>query len=243
MTEKPHKKLFEWTPEMISWYADSCEYSKNDRNKKIAEAVIDVLPPHPYVCDIGCGIGTVSLELTKRASRVTAIDINRDALNFLRETALRRGLDNLEIIEGNFADLEPPLTKADCVVFCMVRVDDLIEKARLWTAGKIIIVTNPADYHSFSPKTKKNEKERIEKLRIYLKENRLSYSENLISTSSGQPFRNFDSAVSFVSSYDRERSLNDIRNMLGECLEDTGRTDFPFYLPNNKDYLIFTVDL
>ncbi|MBP8639989.1 MAG: methyltransferase domain-containing protein [Oscillospiraceae bacterium] len=243
MSDNHKKKLFEWTPEKTLWYAAACEYSGNDRNKKISEAILDVLPPHPNVCDIGCGIGAISMELAPKASKVTAIDIDADALKFLRKASLRRGINNIDLVHGDFNELSPPLIKTDCMVFCMIRVENLLEKAKLWTDRKIVIVTNPADYHSFSPKTKKNENARIESLNEYLKNSDFSFTKHMVSTSSGQPLRDFKDAISFSSSYASDKSLDEIVKMLNENLEETGRTDFPLYLPNNKNYLIFTVEL
>lgn len=240
---KAQGKLLDWSPEKIAWYADACEYSGNDRNKKLAEAILDVLPPRPHVCDIGCGIGAVSLELAERASKVTAVDINGDAVEYLRKAALLRGFSNIETFVGDFRKLQPPLPKADCAVLCMLGGKGYIEEAKLWADGKILVITNPSDSHSFSSKPKIREKQNVEKLRSYLLENSYSFSEKVISTSSGQPFRRFEDAISFISNYDSPKNRQDIIKMLNERLEETGRSDFPLYLPNNKDYLILTVKL
>lgn len=243
MTSNPHEKLLVWSPEKIAWYADACEYSGNNRNKRLAEEILDELPQYPHVCDIGCGIGAVSLELAERASKITAVDINGAAVEYLRTTALHRGFVNIEIFEGDFRELAPPSPKADCAVFCMIGGNGYIEEAKLWSKGKIIVITNPTDRHSFSSQPKIYEKQSVEKLRAYLREGCYSFTEKVVSTSNGQPFRSFEDAVGFISSYDSKRIRRDIIRTLYESLEETGRTDFPLYLPNNKDYLIFTVEL
>lgn len=240
---KAQGKLLDWSPEKIRWYADACEYSGNDRNKKLAKAILDVLPPRPHVCDIGCGIGAISLALAKRASKVTAADINGDAVEYLRKAALLRGFSNIETFVGDFRELPPPSPKADCAVLCMLGGKGYIEEVKLWADGKVVVITNPSDSHSFSSKPKIREKQNVEKLRSYLLENSYSFTERIISTANGQPFKNFEDAIRFISSYGSQKSRQDIIKMLNERLEDTGRTDFPLYLPSNKDYLIFTVEL
>ena len=236
-------KLLIWSPEKIAWYADACEYSGNDRNRKLAEAIVEVLPMHPNICDIGCGIGAVSLELARYASKVTAIDINSDAVEYLRSTALCKGFDNIETCVGDFRELTPPSPKADCAVLCMIGGNGYIEEAKLWADKKIVVITNPSEKHSFSSKPKIRERQNVGKLRDYLLENNYKFSEKVVSTSNGQPFRSYEDAVSFISGYDVGKSRPEIEKTLNERLEKTGRTDFPLYLPNNKDYLIFTVEL
>ena len=240
---KVQGKLLDWSPEKIRWYADACEYSGNDRNKKLAEAILDVLPAYPHVCDIGCGIGAVSLALAEKASKVTAVDINGDAVEFLHKSALLRGFSNIETFVGDFRELQPPFPKADCAVLCMLGGKGYIEEAKLWANGKLVVVTNPSDCHSFSTRPKIREKQNVEKLRAYLLENGYNFTERVISTATGQPFRSLEDAVHFISSYDNKKKRQDIIKMLNERLEETGRNDFPLYLPNNKDYLIFTVEL
>ncbi len=240
---KSQEKLLDWSTEKIAWYADACEYSGNDRNQKLAEAILEVLPPRPHVCDIGCGIGAVSLALAERAIKITAVDINDDAVNYLQKAALLRGYENIETFVGDFRELAPPSPKADCAVLCMLGGKGYIEETKLWADGKVVVITNPSDSHSFSSKPKIREKQNVEKLRCYLLENAYSFTERIVSTSNGQPLRNSEDAVRFISSYDSQKTRQDIIKMLNERLEETGRTDFPLYLPNNKDYLIFTVEL
>lgn len=243
MIVNPLEKLFTWSPEMIDWYASACEFPENDRNRKLAAAVLETLPPYPSICDIGCGIGALSLELAKKAAKVTAVDINLNALEQLRRSASRSGISGIEIIEGDFKALPPPPHFADCVVFCMFGNFDYMEYAERWTDGKVIFITDLADRRCFASKPKRNVKQNVDELRSQLKAAGYRFEESFIRTSFGQPFRNIDDAVNFISCYDRESSRDEIVKMLYDQVVMTGKKDFPIYLPREKEYLLLTISL
>ncbi len=243
MTNNPLEKLYTWSPEKINWYEDACRYSGNDRNQRLASAILDELPQSPHICDIGCGIGALSLEFLKKGAMVTAVDINRDALRHLQNSVKSGGYKNIKIIEGDFMELAPPSPKADCVAFCMVGGNSFIEQTKLWTNSKVIIINEVAKKCSFASKTKVSAKYDGGSHRSRLKEAGYKFREAVVKTSFGQPFRSFDDACRFMSCYDREANRDDIERMLGENLEKTGRVDFPLFLPTDKDYCIYVIDL
>lgn len=56
------------------------------------EDVIRHLEPGMRILEFGCGVGEVSLELSRLGHDVTAMDINRRQLAFIQSKAVRRGL-------------------------------------------------------------------------------------------------------------------------------------------------------
>ncbi|MEG2083846.1 MAG: class I SAM-dependent methyltransferase, partial [Oscillospiraceae bacterium] len=108
MTANPLERAFEWSPDKVRWYRDACEYSENDRNARIADAVMGQLPTFPSVCDIGCGIGCLSLELAKQASRMLALELNTYALSVLISQVNDDQITNIETMQGDVATLPPP---------------------------------------------------------------------------------------------------------------------------------------
>jgi len=71
------------------------------------------------IADVGCGIGYFSLRLASRVGRsgtVYASDIDRGALEFLREKAERQNIQNLKIIQGKEDDPLLPDSSIDIVL-------------------------------------------------------------------------------------------------------------------------------
>lgn len=59
------------------------------------------------VWDLYCGIGTISLFLTKRASKVYGVEIVADAIRDAKENALNNGISNAEFFVGKAEEVLP----------------------------------------------------------------------------------------------------------------------------------------
>lgn len=63
------------------------------------------LSPDYSVLDVGCGIGEIALPISRRVSRVTALDYSPVALEMLRDKASRSGCTNIKTLNGDFPTL------------------------------------------------------------------------------------------------------------------------------------------
>ncbi len=80
-----------------------------------ANALSSLLPPLDVV-DFGCGTGVLSVELSRWASHVTAIDRSSVALEAARVRARREGVDNIHFVEADLHALPKNLNGKDLVV-------------------------------------------------------------------------------------------------------------------------------
>jgi SAM-dependent methyltransferase len=81
------------------------------------------LRPGQVVCDLGCGVGVVTLPMARRVlpgGRVLAVDIQPEMLERLEKRAAKAGLENIEGILGVLAD--PGLKARSCDLVLMVDV-------------------------------------------------------------------------------------------------------------------------
>jgi tRNA (guanine37-N1)-methyltransferase len=67
--------------------------------------IAGLVGPSEVVLDMFAGVGPFALLLAKRGSRVVAIDKNPVAVKYLRENALLNKVENIEILEGDAAEL------------------------------------------------------------------------------------------------------------------------------------------
>ena len=81
--------MVEWTQEAIRFRMDAAERVGFDET--IAAQILPHLPPNAHVCDAGCGLGYLSLALSRGCASVTAVDTSAAALAALRENAARAG--------------------------------------------------------------------------------------------------------------------------------------------------------
>lgn len=79
---------------------------------RTAENSAAYLLPHlaasTTVLDVGCGPGTLTADLAARVApgRVLGVDMSADAVDEARAQARERGLDNLDVVAGDFRDLD-----------------------------------------------------------------------------------------------------------------------------------------
>ena len=81
----------------------------------LARALLELAPRARYA-DLGIGDGMLTLMLAEVASHVTAVDISKEMLATLRTRARAKGIDNIELVEGDIEDLPLPDASHDVVI-------------------------------------------------------------------------------------------------------------------------------
>lgn len=79
-------------------------------------SALSTLLPKLDVADFGCGSGVLTLELSRWAGRVTAIDRSAQALEHAKARLSREKQSNVTFVEADLHDLPPGLPKHDLVV-------------------------------------------------------------------------------------------------------------------------------
>ncbi|MHA2043169.1 MAG: 50S ribosomal protein L11 methyltransferase [Candidatus Thorarchaeota archaeon] len=99
------------------------------RLAKFSEAIQRVVKTSDYVVDIGTGSGILAIMCAKAgAEKVTAIDVNRESIEYARKAAAVNGVtDQIDFFEGHFSDFIPE-ERADFVICEMLSSMMLIEQ-------------------------------------------------------------------------------------------------------------------
>lgn len=244
MSESLKEKMYEWTPDKIRWYQDACNYSKNNRNQLLAEYILKDLRAQSTICDLGCGIGALSLSLAEHgAYQVMAVDQNKQALAYLKQTLQEKAIKNVTVIEGDYRTLAFE-TLPDITVLCMAgNLKAHLEQILRITAKAFYFITDDVRYHHFKSGKLKKDYESTEAIKELLEKEHLDYEEERIITRLGQPFRSMADAILFMQNYNREASLGEIKLHLEACLEKTEDQVFTYYYPCEKIYRIFKISV
>lgn len=108
------------------------------------------LKPHDVILDIGCGTGSLALELAPHVSRVHAVDVSKEMLRIGREKADASRIDNIDFHQSTAEELpffEPGSFDGACAYNILHLVKDrpgvLRQLMVLLKPGGFLVSTTP----------------------------------------------------------------------------------------------------
>ena len=82
------------------------EWMKTDDYPHILASKIHKEPDYS-VLDLGCGNGSITLEVAKHVKHVTAVDMSCEMLKLVKKNANKKGISNIEYMQSSIEDLDP----------------------------------------------------------------------------------------------------------------------------------------
>ncbi len=228
--------MYRWKPDMIRFMRAACEFG--DYNERLTQQMLPYLSGREHVCDAGCGLGYLARALAPHVRQVTAVDANENALQGLRES---NNAANLSIKCCDiFADT--PETPYDTMVFCFFgSLAEILEIAKRQCAGRVFVFHRNYQNHRFSTGSYESGSDGRLHAGDHLKVLQIPFAQKPLELEFGQPFTSFDDARLFFSTYQRgDIAVDDA--YLQEHLVETGRDDFPLYLPHTRKVGFLTFD-
>ncbi|HHU22021.1 MAG TPA: methyltransferase [Clostridiales bacterium] len=214
---------FTWSEKTINWYAAAVAFT--GFGQKLADVLTNFLPKNETVCDMGCGIGYLALELASRGYRVTAIDKDTRAIGWLRNELQRRGISLLEVVERDWLSLrDRPLWDNIVMVSAGRRSDKDLFFRSLCRKRLIIIDRTNLDSHVRSDGG-------TSVWCLNLPTERGEHLTLTFSLEFGQPLKSVEDARDYISTFGGAETLEDTLS----TLINTGNADYPFYLPYRKN--------
>ena len=219
---------------MISFMAEASDYGSYF--SELAAFLSGLLDPSWTVCDAGCGIGQLSIALSPLVKKVIAMDRSVAATDFLKKRISSAGIRNVEVLAEDFDNL-PTERRFDAMIFNYFgRVEQILDIAAKHCLKRVIIIRKVYRNHRFSFGTYPIE-QTVHPL------DGVNHTESEFSCEFGQPFRSIDDAVRFFELYsrDEDKSVINEKNVRSRLVE-TGKPDFPYYLPHLKQSNIYVID-
>jgi ubiquinone/menaquinone biosynthesis C-methylase UbiE len=118
----------------------------------LTRAVLQLAPRARYA-DLGIGDGLLTLMLAEIAEKVTAIDLSGEMLTSLAMRASAKGIENIEVVEGDIEDLPLPDESHDVVVASQALhhatspLRCLREARRILVPGGILLIIDLLAHH------------------------------------------------------------------------------------------------
>jgi len=228
---------FTWDEKNIKWFLDAAEYTGFYRD--LAQKIIPYLEPGDALCDVGCGLGRLAFALAPHVASLTAIDVNEVVLDILKRDAAPLGLTNLHAGFGDAAELSGVF---DVVLLCFFGETDTPGMLKHSRRSLIRVVNADNRTNLYPEQYRSRVKETVAGVRKELASLNLEYRLDEYAIEFGQPLRNMEDAKKYVLQNAPEASDAEVSGFLDERLQQTGRDDYPLYLPNKKELGVFIID-
>ena len=223
------KTVLIWNEETVRYLRDASEWG--DYYARLASWIRPHLHRTDHLCDAGCGLGYLSLELSNYVNLIDAIDESEFPLKVLREKAKKRG--NIQIINDNIFSFTDD-TIYDAMVFSFFgKMEDIAKIAKTRCRGTVFVLKRNYVNHRFSVGTCAAGSDSFANAVNWLRENDVPFVSDTLSLEMGQPLHSPADARRFFSIYDQsDGEITD--SFLRSRLIETGRSDFPLYLPQER---------
>ena len=232
--------MFQWNEEMVRFMRTASEYG--DYHRRLVQRMRPALHSADHICDAGCGLGYLSLALAPYVRRVTAADRSEAALDVLRQNCAARGIRNIEILSGELQPV-PLAAPYDAMVFCFFgRMEEIAAVAKAQCRGTVLVFKENFTSHRFSVGEHPAGWDSFRAGADWLTERGVPFEAETLEPEMGQPFRSMEEARQFFRLYSRDADKAAITDeFLRGRLAETGREDFPLYLPHKRQvgYLQF----
>ena len=96
------KQAYSFNKRIVRVKSGTDETDKDDYISMMLQRII--VKPDFSVLDIGCGPGTLTIPLAKKAKCVTALDISSNMLKYVRENAEAENLSNINYVNSDWED-------------------------------------------------------------------------------------------------------------------------------------------
>lgn len=225
--------IYAWDSEMIRFMNQAAKHTKY--YEKLASCIAVYLTKESVICDVGCGLGDLSIELAKYCKKVYAIDISQEVISELKEKLQRKKVTNVEALCVDVFQWKPEET-VDGTVYCMFGSLEEIDKiGEHFQTSQQFIVRRLAKEHRFkikeqSPRNHRHSAQGMLK-ELEKKGRDCDYQELLLSLD--QPFRSLEEAVQFFEIYNRTNekvTLEDVK----ERLIRQENPEYPYLFPAEK---------
>lgn len=226
-----------WNEQTIRWFLDASAYT--GFHKALAKMILPHLRPEDTLCDAGCGLGRLDLELAPHVTAIKAIDMNAQATGVLAIDAQSLGFDNLRVVTGDAMDQSEPF---DILLISFFGKSNLLDLRRLHRRKIIRVVSADKPSSLYPERFRCKEKETVRSVCGQLDALGAQYILELGAAEFGQPLRTRSDAELYVLQNAPAAAPDEVDEFLNECLKPTSREDFPYYLPFKKEFGIFIFD-
>jgi predicted RNA methylase len=231
--------MFVWTDESIYWYQTAARWT--DYHARLIEELEEFLCEEDEVCDVGCGLGFLSVVASPLVKQVTSVDVEPKVLQILSDEIEKQGIQNITPINKNWKTL--PANYCDTVLACsfgnMER--DFFDFMRIARKRLILIRRGKSEGGlGFNSLWKYNHG--AETYRKYLEDHNIPYRFKTFQADFGQPLTSPEEATRFVDYYCLKPEMQSMEEYLDVHMTQIDHEEYKYFFPNLKNTYIFVIE-
>lgn len=230
---------FVWTQNRIEWYLTASRHG--DFHRQLAAKIRPYLFPGDRLCDLGCGLGRLDLELAPSVAHITCVDTEEAVLACLKRDAAAAGIGNLSAQRGDVRDIQTVFDVA-IMAFFGHPPQMMLDCLKLASRFLIRIANTRREGAALQPSEHSRKRQTAEDIAAQLDKEGRSYKLLLDAFEFGQPLKSQEDAAAFLRCNAPDIQKEALDEFLAQRLITTGRADFPFYLPGKKELGIFIIE-
>ena len=230
--------LFDWNENTLTWLAEASAYTGYDR--ELAKLLLPRLEGCGTLCDMGCGMGLVDMELAPHFKAITCVDVAAPVLEDLTARAARLGLTNIETRCCPGAEAEG---EWDAVMALFHgEVQDIVPAYLKKAKKRLILVTHGSAYGSTGPAGYRIRKCcDVDGTVAWLDAHGFTYTVERGELEFGQPHRSLEEAAAYTRAFTKNVPEDELLNWVKSKAVETGREDFPLYTPKKRGFGLFVI--
>lgn len=221
-----------WSADHIRFMEDAAAYGTF--YPELTDILLPYLPHDGHLCDVGCGLGHLSLALSPHIRQITACDLAQVPTAWLNA----RAPQNVVVRQCDiFAT--PPAVPYDAMVMCIFgHTQDVLSLAKAQCKGPVAVIQRADKAHYFSGKAT-SYAAHTSALEELLNEHSTPYTKRSFSLEFGQPLRSREDALRFFRLYGTEDSI--LAERLAS-MQPVSHPEFTYYLPIMRHFNLLVFD-
>jgi SAM-dependent methyltransferase len=239
---------FPWNEKTLNWFKTASAYTGFHR--RLASIVRPHIADCDTLCDIGCGLGLLDLELARDVRSALCVDRNEEAIEALRALILARGVHNVAARAMDADALAGERWDAVILSFFGTSVADISRFMSFCDKRMILIVHESASaLGCATARPRRTKPLGADEVADFLTGCGTRFRKIGASLEFGQPFKSAADARDFLRVYATATPLADAAADWERLCEDTekrlvetGRPEYPLYLPKRKELAVFVAE-
>lgn len=229
----------QWNQITARWYREASDFTGYSR--KVADIIFSKLKHTDTLCDIGCGISLVDLELANRVDSITCIDIDPFAIRETKRLAEKKGYNNIHAI---CADGKSVQESYDTVISLFHgNVEDFAEQYFQLAKYSLLIAVHddPIELVRYGEQRARKFNS-ISETSDKLSSMSFHYSMERHCIEFGQPFRNEEEIYQYINTYSKNGRAQTVQEYIEERVVKIEHREFMYYLPQQRKFAIYTIE-